>query len=80
MDNNSEYRLRFVDNKGTPVSFEAVESDGFTNKMELEGQGIIYIKLKKGVLGSAFRCSNLEEFKQFATVLFGEIDRENSRS
>ena len=74
-----QYRVRFVDSNGTPVSHESINMEDYTDGIKLEGQGLLYIKLKKGYLGTAFMCKNYQDFCDFGKILFNEIKRENDR-
>ena len=75
----SEWTTRFTDGKGNPVSHEAFETYGFTNGIELEGQMIIQIKCRKGVLMMAARCETKEDFNNLGPLMYQQFIKENDK-
>ena len=69
---------RFTDGEGNPVSWEAFESSGYTQGMQLEGQVLIQIKCKQGIVVMACRCETQEDFNKLGSLMWKGFIKENA--
>lgn len=70
--------IRFTDGDGTPISWEAFESVGYTEGMKLEGQTLVQVKCKKGIMVLACRCETQEDFQKLGNLMWKGFIKENA--